>query len=90
MIVEVFLEFEKHMKNLRNIADFFSQFYSTVLLKTLKLLFVETKTKYGQRVGDSSRYKISSINFFATPTCCSHGILRETINLINQYLLVVR
>lgn len=62
MIVEVFLEFEKYMKDLRSIADFFFQFYSIVLLKTLKLLFVETKTKYGQRVGDSGRYKILSIN----------------------------
>lgn len=43
MIVELFLEFEKHMKDLRSIADSFSQFYSIVLLKTLKLLFVETK-----------------------------------------------
>lgn len=62
MIVELFLEFEKHMKDLRSIADSFSQFYSIVLLKTLKLLFVETKKKYGQRVGDSGRYKMLSIN----------------------------
>lgn len=83
MIVEAFLEFEKHMKDLRSIADFFFQSYSTVLLKTLKVLFVETKMKCRQRVGDS-------INCFAIPTCCNHGILRETINLINQYLSVVR
>lgn len=62
MIVELFLEFEKHTKDLRSIADSFSQFYSIVLLKTLKLLFVETKKKYGQRVGNSGRYKILSIN----------------------------
>lgn len=47
MIVELFLEFEKHMKDLRSIADSFSQFYSIVLLKTLKLLFVEIEILAG-------------------------------------------